>query len=183
MYQQLKIWASTHQPLERSEELAVIANTANDTELFEIMLQHNARMIIKEISRWSSTYDLDDASSIVICKLWRNFDKWDHASSFYYFANLRIKGALHEGIRKYKMNDDEDIADYCEIIADNTTRKYDDTFDHIRSCLTDSEYNMIESIYKYGVYVKNSDDIASTSRKHQRILSKLRDKLGDSDNI
>lgn len=180
MYKQLQTWADQFEPLERPEEIEIINNTKNDEELIEIMLKHNARMIIKEISKWQYTYDLDEAASIVIQKLIRCIDKWDKKSSFYYFAILRIKSALHDATRKYSKwqcdnngNMLDDIDNHSANLINPKLEQYDDIFEYCKEILTESEYKMIYEIYFNGNLIKNSSNIASSSRKHQRILRKL----------
>lgn len=173
-YKLLKDWADVYEPLERQTELDIIEKSTDDADLLEIMLKHNARMLVKEIGKWRNTYDLDDASSIVILKLTRNFDKWDKKSSFYYFANLRIKSALHENTRKSDIcTTMDDITHFDEILASEDITEYDDVLEYCEEILSKDEYEMIRSIYKDGKMIKDSSNIASTSRKHHKILEKL----------
>lgn len=175
MYNTLKNWADTYNPLERSEELHLIASSKDDVDLFETLLKHNARLIIYELNKWQSTYNLDDAASLVVYKLQRTFKNWNRTDiSFYHFARLRIKSALHESIRVHSNGNLESLEDYAETLESPEKTEFNDLLETCKEILTTSEYNMIYNIYFLGETIKDSTNLASSSRKHHKILMKLK---------
>ena len=178
MYNTIKQYADDFQPLTRSEELEILSSNLDDSELFLSMIQHNARLIIKAVMRWRSTYDLDDATSIVLTKLLRTFNRWDRKISFYYFARLRISAALHESHKDHLEVSIEDLDNFD--VIDKNSQYYTGLFDDCEELLSADDYDLIDSVYRQDKLVKDSTVLASSSRKHQEILRRLRRDLDDS---
>lgn len=176
MYELIKNYADKFDPLSIEAEESLISSGKTDEELLGELLKHNARMIIAEIHRWRNTYDLDEACSIVIERIVKSFPSWNRRDRFSFFIYLRIKSALHDNIRRYSISQHEDIDDHLDIV-DCSTRGYDDIWSLCEAVLDDGEYDLIRNIYFNGEAVKSSAmDLhsSSISRKHHRILEKLR---------
>ena len=188
MYNQLRSWADHYEPISRDEELQVIAKYRDDDrKLLEVLLQHNARYLVKYISKWQSTYDLDDASSIAILAITRKFHEWDHKSSFVYFVKYIIMSSLHRTIPKVF----EELEDYDAI--DETCKPYNDDCEallsDLQALLSKPEYDFIVDIYFNNKTVKVAGDKyglhsdPSKSRKHSQILAKIKRHLTADKNI
>lgn len=181
MYNTLKDWADNYNPLTRMEELQLIEeHKGNSQVLMTMVLQHNARYIIKYIHKWSNTYynDLDECASVVMLTLTKSFPLWKYTEcSYYYHIKYKVMNALRGN--KPKMDHDE-ITEQNGGILEDDHNDDDILWDTIQDVLNnDKEYTMIYNIYKLNMSIKDAGRIygiqtgSNSSRKHRDILNKL----------
>ena len=184
MYNTLKEYADTYNPLTRTAELSLINKySRNPTKLFEMMLKHNARYIVKYVNLWKNSYnnDLDEATSVVILSLAKKFEGWNSSTeSYYYHIKYLVRSALRGNY--------EDPAKHCEFedMLETIEFEYNDTqsfeemlkriptlderaIDMLRRIYGDTQ----ESVTSAGKNVYGIQSASNSSRRHRNILKSL----------
>lgn len=106
----LKRWADAYSPLSHPDEIKL--STLPDEERLELLLKHNSRALYKQLLPWTPTFGLDEAYSIatLACvKTFHTYKEQYHKKRYFFFARLRISGALHREAQRLQRKADHQV--------------------------------------------------------------------------